>query len=201
MSYGSSAAAGKRWTPEEEGAFLQSLRSGQSVEAIASRHGRTVNGMNARLDAMAMKLHTQNVPLATIVRDMPGMTEARLRDAITRKAQGGGQAFGGGGGSYGGSGGGYGGSGRTGYQSSSSAASTYQPRPPDRTASTFSDEPWTPGIVPPSVPAGGSGHRSYGGGGTDSTQLQQQILEEVQALRKEVAELRAALTVEVEESP
>lgn len=49
--------AGKPWTPEEDLEMFAQLRSGKSLDTIASSHKRSVAGITMRLEAMVWELH------------------------------------------------------------------------------------------------------------------------------------------------
>src|SRR5262245_22641337 len=41
---------GKTWTPEEQDRLIQAFRSGEDLERVAARHGRTIRGIESRLE-------------------------------------------------------------------------------------------------------------------------------------------------------
>lgn len=44
---------GKAWTPEEQDRLVQAFRSGEGLEQVAARHGRTVRAIESRLEILA----------------------------------------------------------------------------------------------------------------------------------------------------
>jgi hypothetical protein len=42
-------SVGQRWTEEEERRLIEAFRAGQTIEALASNHGRTMKAIEARL--------------------------------------------------------------------------------------------------------------------------------------------------------
>jgi DNA-binding NarL/FixJ family response regulator len=45
---------GKTWTPEEQERLVQAFKSGEDLEQIAARHGRTIRGIESRLEILGM---------------------------------------------------------------------------------------------------------------------------------------------------
>jgi hypothetical protein len=46
--------AGGRWTKEEEATVVAAFKSNESVASIAARHGRTVRGIESRLERLGI---------------------------------------------------------------------------------------------------------------------------------------------------
>jgi DNA-binding NarL/FixJ family response regulator len=45
---------GRTWSPEEQGRLLDAFQAGEALENIASRHGRTVRAIEARLEKLGL---------------------------------------------------------------------------------------------------------------------------------------------------
>jgi DNA-binding NarL/FixJ family response regulator len=45
---------GRAWSAEEQSALLDAFQSGESVEEIAARHGRTLRAIEARLEKLGL---------------------------------------------------------------------------------------------------------------------------------------------------
>ena len=45
---------GQTWTPEEQERLIQAFKSGENLEAVAARHGRTLRAIEARLEILGM---------------------------------------------------------------------------------------------------------------------------------------------------
>jgi DNA-binding NarL/FixJ family response regulator len=45
---------GQTWTPEEQERLIQAFKSGENLEAVADRHGRTLRAIEARLEILGM---------------------------------------------------------------------------------------------------------------------------------------------------
>lgn len=45
---------GKAWTPEEQDRLIQAFRSGENLEQVAARHGRTVRAIESRLEILGV---------------------------------------------------------------------------------------------------------------------------------------------------
>jgi hypothetical protein len=50
---------GRAWTPEEQERLIQAFQSGESLELVAARHGRTLRGIESRLEILGMITSTQ----------------------------------------------------------------------------------------------------------------------------------------------
>jgi hypothetical protein len=47
-------SVGQRWIEEEERRLTEAFQAGQTVEVLASNHGRTVNAIEARLESLGL---------------------------------------------------------------------------------------------------------------------------------------------------
>jgi hypothetical protein len=45
---------GKAWTPEEQERLIQAFKSGENLEQVAARHGRTLRGIESRLEILGL---------------------------------------------------------------------------------------------------------------------------------------------------
>ncbi len=45
---------GQAWTPEEQDRLVQAFKSGESLEEVASKHGRTLRAIEARLELIGL---------------------------------------------------------------------------------------------------------------------------------------------------
>ena len=45
---------GKAWTPEEQERLVQAFKSGEGLEKVAEKHGRTLRAIEARLELIGM---------------------------------------------------------------------------------------------------------------------------------------------------
>jgi DNA-binding NarL/FixJ family response regulator len=45
---------GQAWTPEEQERLIQAFKSGENLEQVAARHGRTLRGLESRLEMLGM---------------------------------------------------------------------------------------------------------------------------------------------------
>lgn len=45
---------GQTWTPEEQERLIQAFKSGENLEEVADRHGRTLRAIEARLEILGM---------------------------------------------------------------------------------------------------------------------------------------------------
>ncbi len=50
---------GKAWTPEEQERLTQAFKSGENLEQVAARHGRTVRGIESRLEILGLITSSQ----------------------------------------------------------------------------------------------------------------------------------------------
>ena len=47
-------SVGQRWSEDEERRLTEAFQAGQTVEVLASNHGRTVNAIEARLESLGL---------------------------------------------------------------------------------------------------------------------------------------------------
>jgi hypothetical protein len=52
---------GHRWTADEDRALVTAFQSGDALTDIASKHGRTLRGIEARLERLGLLTHEQRV--------------------------------------------------------------------------------------------------------------------------------------------
>jgi hypothetical protein len=83
---------GQTWTPEENERLIQAFKSGESLEAVAARHGRTLRAIEARLEILRMitreQRTTENRFGAGGQHDGVQRTGARKTRASSKKAAG-----------------------------------------------------------------------------------------------------------------
>lgn len=83
---------GKAWTPEEQERLLQSFHSGESLEEVAAKHGRTLRAIEARLEILGLITREQRTTAnrfgAGGQHDEAKRTGARKARASSKKASG-----------------------------------------------------------------------------------------------------------------
>ncbi len=83
---------GQTWTSEENERLIQAFKSGESLEAVAARHGRTLRAIEARLEILGMitreQRTTENRFGAGGQHDGVQRTGARKTRASSKKAAG-----------------------------------------------------------------------------------------------------------------
>jgi hypothetical protein len=62
---------GRAWTPEEEATLVSAYKSGNSVADIATRHGRTLRAIEARLEKLGLITPEQRTTNPSFVKDAP----------------------------------------------------------------------------------------------------------------------------------
>ncbi len=80
------AAAGKRWTPEEELLLLESITNDKDIEAIAKEHKRTAGGITSRLRDIAIRMIETDGKSIQEVCDTLRLTHEEIQDAQKRRA-------------------------------------------------------------------------------------------------------------------
>jgi DNA-binding NarL/FixJ family response regulator len=80
---------GKAWAPEEQEQLVQAFKSGEDLEQVAARHGRTIRGIEARLEILGMLTSEQRTTenrFGNNQRDDGAGGAARKSRAQTKKA-------------------------------------------------------------------------------------------------------------------
>ncbi len=60
---------GRAWTPDEEATLVSAYKSGNSVADIATRHGRTLRAIEARLEKLGLITPEQRTTNPSFVKD------------------------------------------------------------------------------------------------------------------------------------
>ncbi len=60
---------GRAWTPDEEATLVAAYKSGSSVADIATRHGRTLRAIEARLEKLGLITPEQRTTNTSFVKD------------------------------------------------------------------------------------------------------------------------------------
>lgn len=60
---------GRAWTPDEEATLVAAYKSGNSVADIATRHGRTLRAIEARLEKLGLITPEQRTTNTSFVKD------------------------------------------------------------------------------------------------------------------------------------
>ena len=82
---------GQTWTPEEQERLIQAFKSGENLEAVAARHGRTLRAIEARLEILGMITREQRTTenrFGAQQNDGASRARARRTRAKARKAAG-----------------------------------------------------------------------------------------------------------------
>jgi DNA-binding NarL/FixJ family response regulator len=82
---------GQAWTSEEQERLIQAFKSGESLEAVADRHGRTLRAIEARLEILGMitpEQRTTENRFGAQQNDGAPRARARMTRAKARKAPG-----------------------------------------------------------------------------------------------------------------
>ena len=77
---------GKKWNDEEEAALLDELEKDMDMNQIAQNHKRTVGAISFRLEDIAYKMHSKEVPMEEITRKTR-LTEERIAETIQKRQQ------------------------------------------------------------------------------------------------------------------
>jgi hypothetical protein len=59
---------GQKWSDEEEILLLEELNNNIDIEIIATKHNRTIGGINSRRQEIAYKMYLKNVSIEEIIR-------------------------------------------------------------------------------------------------------------------------------------
>jgi len=62
---------GKAWTPEEQDQLVEAFRSGEDLEQVAARHGRTTRGVESRLEMLGVITSEQRTTGSRVGRNPP----------------------------------------------------------------------------------------------------------------------------------
>jgi hypothetical protein len=76
---------GKAWTPEEQDRLVQAFSSGEDLEQVAARHGRTVRAIESRLEILGVITSEQRTTGNPVASNQRAGRPARRRRA-RRKA-------------------------------------------------------------------------------------------------------------------
>ncbi len=82
---------GQTWTPEEQERLIQAFKSGENLETVADRHGRTLRAIEARLEILGMISNEQRTTenrFGAQQNDGAPRARARRTRAKARKAAG-----------------------------------------------------------------------------------------------------------------
>ena len=77
---------GKKWNDEEEAALLDELEKDMDMNQIAQNHKRTVGAISFRLEDIAYKMNSKEVPMEEIIRKTR-LTEERIIETIQKRQQ------------------------------------------------------------------------------------------------------------------
>jgi hypothetical protein len=77
---------GKKWNDEEEATLLDELEKDMDMNQIAQNHKRTVGAISFRLEDIAYKMHSKDVPTEEITRKTR-LTEERIGETIQKRQQ------------------------------------------------------------------------------------------------------------------
>jgi len=77
---------GKKWNDEEEAALLDELEKDMDMNQIAQNHKRTVGAISFRLEDIAYKMNSKEVPMEEIIRKTR-LTEERITETIQKRQQ------------------------------------------------------------------------------------------------------------------
>ena len=77
---------GKKWNEEEEATLLDELEKDMDMNVIAQNHKRTVGAISFRLEDIAYKMHSKEVPMEEITRKTR-LTEERIGETIQKRQQ------------------------------------------------------------------------------------------------------------------
>jgi len=77
---------GKKWNDEEEATLLDELEKDMDMNQIAQNHKRTVGAISFRLEDIAYKMNSKEVPMEEITRKTR-LTEVRIAETIQKRQQ------------------------------------------------------------------------------------------------------------------
>ena len=77
---------GKKWNQEEENTLFDELEKNLDMTEIAQNHKRTVGAISFRLEDIAYKMHSKEVPMDEITRKTR-LTEERITETIQKRQQ------------------------------------------------------------------------------------------------------------------
>ena len=77
---------GKKWNQEEENTLFDELEKNLDMTEIAQNHKRTVGAISFRLEDIAYKMHSKEVPTEEITRKTR-LTEERIGETIQKRQQ------------------------------------------------------------------------------------------------------------------
>jgi len=59
---------GQKWSDEEDKLLLEELNNNIDIEIIAQKHGRTIGGINSRVQEIAYKMYLKNISIEEIIK-------------------------------------------------------------------------------------------------------------------------------------
>ena len=77
---------GKKWNEEEEATLLDELEKDMDMNQIAQNHKRTIGAISFRLEDIAYKMNSKEVPMEEIIRKTR-LTEERIAETIQKRQQ------------------------------------------------------------------------------------------------------------------
>jgi transposase-like protein len=75
------SSVGKRWYHEEKSQLIKELEEGLTIEEIAFKHGRTVNGIYFKVREHAYQLYLKNIPIEEIIQKLK-LSKQEIEDTI-----------------------------------------------------------------------------------------------------------------------
>ena len=75
---------GKLWSKDEEFLLLQEISENFDIETIAIKHERTTGGIIAKINDIAYKMHTNNIPIYEII-EKTKLDEKTIEEIIEKK--------------------------------------------------------------------------------------------------------------------
>jgi hypothetical protein len=77
---------GKKWNQEEENTLFDELEKDMDMNQIAQNHKRTIGAISFRLEDIAYKMNSKEVPMEEIIRKTR-LTEERIAETIQKRQQ------------------------------------------------------------------------------------------------------------------
>jgi len=74
-------SVGKRWYHEEKSQLIKELEEGLSIEQIAFKHNRSVNGIYFKVKEHAYQLYLKNIPIEEIIQKLK-LSKQEIEDTI-----------------------------------------------------------------------------------------------------------------------
>ena len=75
------SSVGKKWYPEEKEQMIKELEEGLSIEQIAVKHNRSLNGIYFKIKEYAYNLYLKNIPIEEIIQKSK-LSKQEIEDAI-----------------------------------------------------------------------------------------------------------------------